>query len=401
MKEGKNRYTFAQTTFGYDMEYTLNGGYSTIRNANNELEKVAFDPSLSPVISISGLHFWGHAEFFTGFSVGTISLGNTSPVNYKRNGSTGFKVFPWAIRDHSIRPYIGAAVSTYHFQQGEGVIYKRADYPLMFGLTYTFKKGLLEIGCNYHYDNERTYYISKNESVPFSIPVLSFNVDYKYYFDLSTTSLKQEKNGELESNFQLLKKHKSLNSFSLALGPAYSFMLGTSTYNEKNRPYLDDHQISRIYPDIGLGYYHYKWNANLNLSWRFFTSKLSAYNVEQSVRRNSLALEAYKFMGDYHGFVPFVGAIVSYERFTFKESDAGNMIYNFTDHFFAPGIIVGWDIRPTKTDWWGVRTNIRYFPNLQFDVAQQGTINMEQIELNFLQMVLYPNRIYTYLKHTP
>jgi hypothetical protein len=399
VKEGKTRYTFAQTTFGYDMEFSPLTGSSYQRKANHQLEKIHFGSDISPVISITGLHFWGHAEFFTGFSLGNIALNNSRlPYHYKRSGATGAKYFPWAIQEHKIRPYIGMAVATFAYQQNDGVNYKRVDYPLLLGLTYAFKHGLLEIGCNYHYDNQYSYYISTTENIPLTIPALSFTVDYKYFFDFSMSSARMEKSGELERNFDLLKKKKKLSSLSIAAGPAYSFFTGTSSYNREIRPYLDDHQISKIYPDLGIGYYCYPLDATINLSWRFFNSKLSAYGTEQIIKRNSVAIEAFKFFGDYHGFVPFIGGIVSQENIHLRETDQGIEIIDASYTSVTPGIIVGWDIRPTRSDWWSIRTNIRYFPLLQLGLPSGYQIDLQQIELNFLQMVLYPNRIRAYLQ---
>lgn len=398
--KGKTRYTFAQTTIGYDMEYTSLTGYSYQRDLNGNLNKINIGNNIDPVISITGLHFWGHAEFFTGFSLGNIHLGEkNSPYTYKRSGATGAKIFPWAIKKKTLRPYMGFAISSFAYQQNEGTKYQRVDFPILAGLTYSFKHGLLEIGCNYHYNNQYTYYISKTEKTNLIIPALSFTIDYKYFFDLSISSARMESSGALKEQFEWLKKKKKLSSISIAAGPAYSFFVGESSYNKNQAPYLDDYKISNIYPDLGIGYYNYHIDATINLSWRFFNSTLAAYNTKQTVKRNSIAIEAYKFLGDYHGFVPFIGGIISQEHFNVNESINNNHTLSSSFNFLSPGIIAGWDIRPTRSDWWGVRTNIRYFPLLQLNVNNSGEIiDMQQIELNFLQLILYPNRIQAYLR---
>ncbi len=107
------------------------------------------------------------------------------------------------------------------------------------------------------------------------------------------------------------------------------------------------------------------------------------FDVHQSVKRKSLALEAFKFFGDYHGFVPFIGPILSREFIQVREIESGNTTFDKTYHFWSSGIIVGWDVRPTKVDWWGVRTNIRYFPFLQVDMPANHQIDFQQIEVNF------------------
>ncbi|MFM6925396.1 MAG: hypothetical protein ACKOU7_07815, partial [Ferruginibacter sp.] len=90
---------------------------------------------------------------------------------------------------------------------------------------------------------------------------------------------------------------------------------------------------------------------------------------------------------------PFFGAVASYEQFRVRETENGVETYKRTYEMIAPGLIAGWDIRPTRTDWWGVRTNIRFFPGLTLGMPGNSRMSMQQVELNFLQMILYPGRI--------
>lgn len=381
---GQNRYSFAQTTFGYETEYTPASGYSYFRNQQNQLEKKRIGNTLSPTISITGLHFWGHTEFFTSFSLPDIHLSRQKTSGeYQRFGSTGFKLFIPAVRINKPSPYIGMSLASFSYKQGDGVSMKRADCSLLFGLTYSFRKGLLEIGGSYHYSNKQRYFISRIEAVNLKIPALSISADFKYFFDLSINTLQREKNGELKKEYDLLKKRKSLSSFSIGLGPSYSFFTRRSDYNRKVNPYLDDHRVTNLYPDIGVGYYNYRLDATVNFSWRSFRSKLSAFGKIQDVKRNSAGLELYKFFGDYHGFVPFIGGIISLENFRVKESDQGVLTFNRSYQLITAGVIAGWDIRPTRTDWWGVRTNIRWFPFMKLDMPGNTSISMQQVELNF------------------
>jgi hypothetical protein len=69
-----------------------------------------------------------------------------------------------------------------------------------------------------------------------------------------------------------------------------------------------------------------------------------------------LVLEFNKFQGleftkniiDYHGFVPFIGPIVSYEALRFQEAfETGPLLEEF-DNQARVGCRVGWDIRPNR-----------------------------------------------------
>ncbi len=399
VEKGKNRYTFAQTTVGYDFDFTPSLGKSFFLNDQNQLEEFRFRNKVTPVFTITGLHFWGHAEFFTGFSLLNVEFGNaTTNYVFKRSAGTGAKIFPWALRAKTLRPYLGFSIAGFKYKKDDAATFRRVEYPLMFGLTYSFYHGMIEFGGAYYYDNSYRYYISQHQQVSLYTPPLALNVDFKYYIDFSMASYKRDLNGENKRIMEVLKNKKRRSSFFMAAGPAYSFILGRSTYNKELRPYLDDYKISSIFPDLGLGYYHYGMDAAATLSCRFYSMALNGHSVEQKVTRTSVGLELYKFLGDYHGFVPFVGPVITRESLVASEKENGQEVFHTHKEGFAGGIIAGWDIRPTRTDWWGVRTNIRYFPGLRLNVDGTRNINLQQIELNFLQLVIYPNRFSAYRK---
>ena len=400
LEKGKNRYTFAQTTIGYDFDYTPSLGHSQFVNSQNQLEKFNFRNKVSPTITITGLHFWGHAEFFTGFSFLNISVGKSS-TNYlfNRSAGTGAKFFPFALKAKTLRPYIGFSIAGFKYKKDEAATYRRVEYPVLFGLTYSFKRGMLEFGAAYYYANDYNYFISKTQQVKLITPPLSLNVDFKYYIDFSMSSYKRDLNGENKRILETLKAKKRRSSFFIAAGPAYSFILSESNYNNEKRLYLDDYKITSIFPDLGLGYYNYASDAAVNLSYRFYATALNGHSVQQNVTRKSLGIEAYKFLGDYHGFVPFIGPILSLESISAKETENDVRVFSKQKDFITGGIIAGWDIRPTRTDWWGIRTNIRYFPKLDINVDGSQSLSLSQLELNFLQLVIYPNRFVAYRKN--
>lgn len=382
---------------GYDMEITPSTGYSYFRNSSNQLEKISIGNDVVPVISITGMHFWGHAEFFTSFSLDRDKNDNAYS-SFHRFGSTGGKYFPIRVKEKRLVPFVGMSLSSFSYQQGNGPKIRRLDYPILTGLTYNFKRGAFEMGSNFHFQTNYDYYISKTEVQKFKIPMFSFFVDFKYFFDFSVTSMEKEKSGKLKEQLNQLKEDKALNSWFLAYGPSYSFFTGESTYNSKKRPYLDDYAISNFYHDVAFGYYFFKPDLNFVFSYRAFETELSGYDVKQILNRISFSIEAYKFLMDYHGFVPFVGGILSFEDVQVREYDSGILAFDEEIKGLFPAFIFGWDIRPTRADWWSIRSNIRYFPFNKRDVESGLTINWSQVELNFLQLVLFPNRIYSYLK---
>ena len=64
-------------------------------------------------------------------------------------------------------------------------------------------------------------------------------------------------------------------------------------------------------------------------------------------------LEGAKILGDYHGFVPYLGFGVSLESLTLNEENNGETISDVSEMKITPSFIFGWDIRPSrKGDFW-------------------------------------------------
>ena len=56
------------------------------------------------------------------------------------------------------------------------------------------------------------------------------------------------------------------------------------------------------------------------------------------------------------------------------------------------GLVFGWDIRLSEVDFLILRTNLRYTPDLGHKIDGKSYTS-RQIEFNFIQLVLYPQRI--------
>jgi hypothetical protein len=104
-------------------------------------------------------------------------------------------------------------------------------------------------------------------------------------------------------------------------------------------------------------------------------------------------LEATKFLFDYHGFVPFVGPAISYEKLSFIEDFEGNRTQDKQIEKFGYGLTFGWDIRPNRIQTWILRTNLRWFPNLSLEVEPGSNISFDNLEFNFIQLIIYPSRM--------
>ena len=122
-------------------------------------------------------------------------------------------------------------------------------------------------------------------------------------------------------------------------------------------------------------------------------SNLSGYGDYQKLTRRSVSLELFKFVGDYHGFAPFVGLSASLEKLQVLELILSE-VHEHESEGVHPGIVFGWDIRPNDIQSWYLRTNLRWYPTLELDTHAESRIDFSQLEFNFIQLVIFPNRLF-------
>ena len=393
----EKRYSFAETYFGVEMNYMPHYQPSVFVNPSGNTQSFDRPAFLAPSVTIGGTHFWGYVDFFVSIATRNINLSRPSEetprVYNDLNTMTGLKIYPLALRNKTIRPYVGFKFSPVTYTQTNEDQFEAqvTQVKSMFDVGVGFTNRFLYAYVGY------TRIINPNYLVPISktqfetvqiIPhFISFGINYK----LETTK------PLVKSRFhkRLHEKMAQTNGlgFFVGAGPSAAFPTRNSSYLTEFRPYLDQRAMPSIFPDFSVGYHFSKTDLNVALSYRFYGQSRSGFDVSHRLNRHSLLLEGYKFLGDYHGFVPFIGGGVSYESIRFQETEAEEQVADFTTQKFTPVLTVGWDIRPArKGDWWLLRTNLRYMPFL--DIQHQGkALSLQHLEFNFIQFVIYPQRL--------
>ncbi|MEM9930987.1 MAG: hypothetical protein AAF840_14290, partial [Bacteroidota bacterium] len=394
------RHRFAQMTVGVDYQVST-GGQSVFLNGRTELRS-DLAPQHTPRIIIGGTHFWGHADFYVALPLATTDFAgdDTRQVFFTVGGETGVKLYPWRIEQRKFRPYFGMALTPYTYRQldrniafGRGPTKEVIALPLLTGLTYNHKSLLLEAGLTWNHAAKQAYPISASYFAEVMLPPLSFNLALKYRFDTTISAEESWENGRTELITQKLVEKGRLSDFYVAVGPSSVWWNGTSSHNERNYPAIESFPTN-IMPDFGLGYYFHKPDVNVALAYRRMTGGSRAYGVAQSIRRRSLGIEVTKMLGDYHGFAPFIGPIFSRENLRFVERiENGTAVVTEQDKW-AAGITFGWDIRPNRIQSFILRTNLRWYPKLHLDLASGEDVSLGAVEFNFIQLVLYPERIF-------
>ena len=397
--DSNKRHRFAQTTIGLTFEVTNSGSTAWI-NKEGHREDVAFEPQLFSRFHIGGTHFWGHAEFYFSAQIVKLFQSTHEGLNYKlQQGDVfGIKYYPWRIEHGKLRPFIGISLTHTDYHQEDKI--KDLSYgntsqlslPLHAGLTFNYKQSLFELSMRYNYHSQIPYYISKTERADVNIPKFTISLGYRWMPDVTLPGERRYEDGTVDAKIRSLQAKKKMNSFYLAVGPSSAFFINVSKYNE-SRPWLGKNVVSPGFLEFGGGYFNYKLQSHAYLFYRKYHTKLDAFGTTQKLSREALTLEAHHYLFDYHGFDPYIGAGISYEHLFFHEHTNGDEDKNYKNEMFAPSIVFGWDILPDKLLFLTVRTNVRYFPTLHIDTPE-GRLDMQQIEFNFIQLVLYPDRMF-------
>ena len=387
---------FAWLTYGGDLNY-LSGG-TTQQMINGTKQTTDFGSTLMPRLTIGGIHFWGHADFYVTLPLSFLTLQNL-PNNLERlevyqGVETGMRLYPLKLQPQRLSPFVGASFRRFRFlQESEesnsenGVpSYGRFVYPIQFGLTYTSNKWHISASGYYIYQDEFNYFISPAERAEVKLNPLSFNLSLLRYIDSDRNMRRPRVVAQINRNYDVLKNKNLLSSWFFGIGPSSALQMTKSPYLQENFPFFYDDYAASILPDLAFGRYFHKVDANVNLSYRTYGERYRGFDNSISTRRHSVGVESVKFLFNYLGFVPFAGPIVSYENL--RTSVNG---IDYQEDKLALGITFGWDIRLTKTGTSLLRTNLRYYPNLHMDV-DGSRMMFDALEFNFIQWVQFIGR---------
>ena len=368
---------------------------------NKEVRPVDFSATFNPYITWGGFHFWGHTEFYVTFPLNQINLdGNETKHELLHSVATGARIYPWAMKEGELRPYIGFNWGAMAFEQilepdkNQPTIYQ--DFMLNYdiGLLYSYKKFAFRLGANYYPNNKWQYPLSKTEMTEIKTPPFAVQAGLLYSFDATRDNTK--KNIDKWNSYPTVSKlsydAKTFGDFFIGVGPSLSFSLSNSEYNAEEFPYLQQKLSSSSYFDYAIGYHFNKANLFTTLSFRNPTYTTEGFGTKQTIKKTSLAFEVNKFLTDYSGFAPYIGLNIAYDHINYTENVNGTERgFNFTS--FEPGLTFGWDIVPGKTNEALIlRTNLRWYPYATFQIDGKP-FSFSQLEYNLIQLVFYPERL--------
>lgn len=396
--EKQTRHRFAQNLIGFDIQTSL-GGNTFFQNSSGDVERLDLPFTSRGRIILGGLHFWGHADFYIAIPVMFPNIEEQNQeIFFTSSVETVFKYYPWQLRSGKVRPYVGLSITPYGYGQdnnnlefGKGQQLTHVSVPFMAGLSYLRKNKILEAGVTWNYANTQDYYINRNDVRAINTPPLFASVALKFFFDTTVGAEASWESGRTKEWIDGLAKEGKLDGFFIGVGLSSAWWMGRSSYNEANSPYIKNYGVS-LMGDFSLGYYWHNPDINLSVNYRGYGASSDVYGTQQALRRRSFGLEFTKYVLDYHGFDPFIGPILSYERLSFKESFERSLTQDTFEEKMSWGVTFGWDIRPDRNQNIILRTSLRWFPTLDLTVEESNAISFDNIEFNFIQLVIFPNR---------
>lgn len=398
--EKKSQHRFAQSYIGLNTQIIPPSGLMFWGG-----EKYPFPFMSSPRISIGGLHFWGKVDFNLNYPIRTFAdftLDDDTKFEFNPGGDLSARYYPWRLQYNKIRPYAGLSFNEMIFKLKNKTEGSRRDLfittSVLSGISYSSNGWQLNAELMWLPRNKRTFYPDRMSPKTFKLPKSYLSFGLIRYFD---GTLGEEADLESGRTDRLVKKFRNegkLNSFSIAAAPSGSYFLQAPPLNDEMRRSLPRHKGTFVW-DFGIGYLFHDAGIHIGASYRDYTSSVESYGLEHLIRRRSVALEAFKFLGDYNGFVPFIGPSISLENWATGEFE-GDIQQGETlrKQMISPGIIFGWDILASPLETWVLRTNLRYYPFQKIKGTDGKTSRVDQFEFNFIQLVIYPNRLFNYPK---
>ncbi len=395
-QESKSQHRFAQSYVGFNTQFIPAQGGAILG-----LQPTSIPASISPRLTLGGLHFFGKLDFNMNLAFGTFMAEqpeNQDQIYFRNGGDLSARYYPWRMEFGKLRPYVGASFNVMGLNLDRPLLGNRSDafvnMSLIGGFSFGLKNWQLNAEMMFLPQTKQNFYVNRSENYDFELPQTYFSMSLVRYFDFTMREEKPMKSGKTAELETKLKAEKKLNSFSIGVGLSSAFFLQSPEYQSNMRFSVPKHR-GVIYWDLGVGYLFTQAKFHLGISYRDYTSGTESFGLEHLIRRRAIALEGYKFFWNYKGFVPFLGVSVSRENWATAEFE-GNVQTLDTEHTrkIDTGIIFGWDILPSPLETWVLRTNLRYYPFQKITNLEGNSSRIDQFEFNFIQLVIYPNRMF-------
>ena len=226
----KKRYSFAKSYFGAEFNYFYNLQPSSFLNGQNEVQTFERNNFITPAINFGATHFWGHADFFVSIATSSRKTSADKLDNSIRfRAITGMRIFPLAIKENSLRPYLSYKFAPIRINQSnaQGENYRKTQVKSILGagIAYQMPKIYAYLGYDLIPNNQTSIYLSRNQTTTSSFPkgFVNFGINYSIEFTKGSYS---HPIPQLDS---LLRSKNTLGWF-FGIGPSSAFPIKKSMF---------------------------------------------------------------------------------------------------------------------------------------------------------------------------
>lgn len=381
---GRTRHRFAQMTLGLDGRVMPGNGTHA---ATTDLDGVPLPTTGELRLLIGGTHFWGHAHFELG--VPLVRIGDSG---FRTGIETSAHCFPWAIRYDRVRPWFGISFLPLRYRQGDGPELERIAGALSTGVVYARQGRLAELGFTFDPCSERSYPVSREDVGRVRTPSLWFTLAIRGMFDTTVSAEDGWSSGRTRALTDTLASQGRLSGPTFSAGVSTAFLLSPGDIGDDVHPWLVADVVTDPFPELAMGWYFHGTDLQVEVLARRLRSSVSGYGATRSMQRLALTASSFKFIGDLHGFAPFLGLSVGGEEVTVEEQDDAGGRSTGSWCGWRPGLVAGWDIRPDRLQRFLLRTAVRWSPALHVAMDDRRVFTLDQLEVNFIQLVIMLDR---------
>lgn len=380
----RHRYNFAQTHIGLQGDVLM-----------GTTDAPAFGAGR---LVFGGSHFWHLADFYISVPLTTFATQHT-PWQYSEGVVTGGRYLPFGPGKGIPHPFIGLSWMTPRLQIGEGPEWQRSRLGLEAGLSLVVRKRYtIEARIQYQYRAGLDYPTSRGSTTPLLTPPWTAGVAVKKFFDFTAGNASEAGKAWREAAEQALTAHNAFSGWSVGIGLSANLVI--AGFHFSDAPFLPDRPPIPLHPDVAVGYYSHPADAAVRLSYRPMVLSQSGYGYAYRLREHRLAVEGIKFLFDFHGFVPFMGVGLGATHQILRVDDRHLPQETFRRWMPSAALVFGWDIRPSRSDHLLLRTNLRLTAPTGMELESLH-VRSTHLEINFIQLVIYPGRIAALSNLTP
>lgn len=388
-----------------------------LASADGSFARITPRPLDQAALSIGALHFFGHADLWVSIPI----LSRGAPIGAGAEArraratylvGTGVKYYPWALRPGTLRPFVstGLLVRTFGVEAAPAANVatgkdERLLWPVGVGLGWRTPWGIVaDLQCEYSLGDRATIDaatdlrpLDQTTGVPATAGLdlrgLRVVLGIRGVVDLSREAVRPGfREGEIASLRRRIADGTA-NAWNLAAGPSTKLISNGSSYFDR-RPFFGRGLNHGVFLHASAGFYHFGLDAELRAAYRGMAGKAEAFGGMLKNGDTTVFLEALKFFDlGFYGFVPFVGLGVGHAWLDFAETVPSERLALSARRVVA-SVPFGWDIRIRPSGWWLLRTNLRWVPRAEIDVAAGVPYDLGGLEFDFIQLVVFPERLF-------